>query len=110
MYKRHRFSLQIIQYAVWLYHRFNLSHRDIEDLISHEPTRVRERGMRKFKSMQQAQRFLNAHAAVYNLFNLGRHFVSAENYRYFRLRAFASWKKAVAMWNTGYLDFFDLAS
>ena len=36
--------------------------------LSHEPTRVRERGMRKFKSMHQAQRFLNAHAAVYNLF------------------------------------------
>jgi hypothetical protein len=43
--------------------------------------------MRKFKSVKQAQRFLGAHAAVYNLFNLGRHLVSAENYRYFRLRA-----------------------
>ncbi len=65
--------------------------------LSHEPTRVRERGMRKFKSMHQAQRFLGAHAAVYNLFNLGRHLVSAKNYRSFRLRAFASWDKAVAM-------------
>ena len=65
--------------------------------LSHQPTRVRERGMRKFKSMRQAQRFLGAHAAIYNLFNLGRHLVSAENYRYFRLRAFASWKKAVAV-------------
>ncbi len=64
--------------------------------LSHQPTRVRERGMRKFKSMKQAQRFLNTHAAVYNLFNLGRHFVSAETYRYFRLRSFASWKN-VAM-------------
>jgi len=61
---------------------------------SHEATRVRERGMRKFKSMKQAQRFLNAHAAVYNLFNLGRHLVSAETYRYFRLRSFASWENA----------------
>jgi len=61
--------------------------------LSHEPIRVRERGMRKFKSMHQAQRFLGAHAAVYNLFNLGRHLVSAENYRYFRQRAFASWGK-----------------
>jgi transposase-like protein len=34
---------------------------------SHEATRVRERGMRKFKSARQAQRFLNAHAAVSNL-------------------------------------------
>ncbi len=65
--------------------------------LSHQPTRVRERGMRKFKSVKQAQRFLNVHAAVYNLFNLGRHLVSAENYRYFRLRAFASWESSVAV-------------
>ena len=225
MYKRHRFPPEIIQHAVWLYYRFNLSHRDIEDLLavrgivvsyesvrlwcnkfgpkyarrlkrrhqgfgdtffidevfvkidgiqhylwravdqdgevvdvflqsrrdgkaakrffrrllkihrneprkivtdklrsygvahrelipetihntsqyannraelSHQPTRVRERGMRRFKSMQQAQRFLTVHAAVYNLFNLGRHHVSAKNYRFFRLRALASWNCAAA--------------
>jgi putative transposase len=33
-YKRHRFPPAIIRYAVWLYHRFNLSHRDIEDLLA----------------------------------------------------------------------------
>ena len=41
---------------------------------SHEATRVRERGMRKFKSVKQAQRFLGAHAAV---FNLGGHLIKA---------------------------------
>jgi putative transposase len=226
MYKRYRFPAEIIQYAVWLYHRFNLSHRDIEDLLaergiivsyesirlwsnkfgtkyaaklrrkhqgygdtffidevfvkiegkqhylwravdqdgevvdvflqkrrdgkaakrffnrllkrhqgeprkivtdklrsynvahrelipesihdtsqyannraelSHQATRLRERVMRRFKSVKQAQRFLNVHAAVYNLFNLGRHLVSAEIYRLLRLRAFASWKDAVAI-------------
>jgi putative transposase len=225
IYKRHRFPPEIIQYAVWLYHRFSLSHRDIEDLLaergisvsyesirlwcnkfgpkyarrlkknhqgygdtffidevfvkidgkqhylwravdqdgevvdvflqrrrdgnaakrffkrllkthrdeprkivtdklrsygvahrelipesihdtsqyannraelSHQPTRVRERVMRRFKSMRQAQRFLTVHAAVCNLFNLGRHFVSAKNYRFFRVRAFASWNRATA--------------
>ena len=65
--------------------------------LSHEPTRVRERGMRKFKSMDQAQRFLDVHAAVYNLFNLCRHLVSAKTYKLFRLRAFASWEKAAAI-------------
>jgi len=64
--------------------------------LSHQPTRVRERGMRRFKSMQQAQRFLTVHAAVYNLFNLGHHLVSAKNYRFFRMRAFASWNCAAA--------------
>jgi len=33
-YKRHRFPPDIILYAVWLYFRFNLSHRDIEDLLA----------------------------------------------------------------------------
>ena len=33
-YKRHRFPSEIISYAVWLYYRFNLSHRDIEDLLA----------------------------------------------------------------------------
>lgn len=34
LYKRHRFPSEIIQYAVWLYHRFNMNHRDIEDLFT----------------------------------------------------------------------------
>ena len=33
--------------------------------LSHQPTRVRERGMRRFKSIIQAQRFLDVHSAVY---------------------------------------------
>jgi hypothetical protein len=44
----------------------------------------------------QAQRFLGAHAAVSNLFNLGRHLVRAEHYRDLRMSAFAEWSKAVA--------------
>ena len=63
---------------------------------SHEATRVRERGMRRFKSMRQAQRFVTAHAAVQNLFNLGRHLVSARHYRDLRVRAFDDWSRAVA--------------
>jgi len=58
--------------------------------VSHPPTRVRKRGMRRFKSTQQAQRCLSAHAQVYNLFNLGRHLVSAMHYRLFRDHAFSS--------------------
>ena len=64
--------------------------------LSHQPTRVRERGMRRFKSTAQAQRFLTVHAAVYNLFNLGRHLVSAEHYRKLRIDAFERWTIAVA--------------
>jgi putative transposase len=67
--------------------------------LSHPPTRVRERGMRRFKSQNfqgQAQRFLGVNAAVYNLFNLGRHLTAARHYRELRQRAFASWAHAVA--------------
>jgi putative transposase len=63
---------------------------------SHEPTTVRERGMRRFKSVRQAQRFLGAHAAVYNLFNLGRHLVRTEHYRNLREGAFEEWDRSVA--------------
>ncbi len=59
--------------------------------VCHQPTRVRERVMHRFKSTQQAQRFLTVHAVVYNLFNFGRLLDSAKNYRVFRSRAFASW-------------------
>lgn len=63
--------------------------------LSHQPPRVRERGMRRFKSIAQAQRFLGVHSTVYNFLNLGRHLISAKNYRLFRVRAFASWINAV---------------
>jgi putative transposase len=63
--------------------------------LSHQPTRVRERGMRRFKSVGQAQLFLGVHSAIHNLFNLGRHLISANHYRSLRKRAFASWKSSV---------------
>lgn len=45
---------------------------------------------------RQARRFLSAHAASFNLFNLGRHLVGAEHYRNLRMSAFAEWSRAVA--------------
>ena len=33
-YKRHRFPPDVISHAVWLYFKFNLSHRDVEDLLA----------------------------------------------------------------------------
>lgn len=33
-YSRHRFPPEIIQRAVWLYFRFPLSYRDVEDLLA----------------------------------------------------------------------------
>ena len=34
LYRRHRLPSEIISHAVWLYHRFTLSFRDVEDLLA----------------------------------------------------------------------------
>jgi len=65
--------------------------------LSHQLTRVRERGMRKFKSVDLASLFLLVHKEVYNLFNLGRHALAARHYRDFRSRAFESLNQAVSV-------------
>jgi putative transposase len=33
-YKRHRFPPEVIRQAVWLYYRFTLSFRDVEELLA----------------------------------------------------------------------------
>jgi putative transposase len=60
--------------------------------VSHQPTRQRERQMRRFKSRSQAQRFLSLHGLVQNLFRFGRHLLRAGNARMFRARAFLMWR------------------
>lgn len=61
--------------------------------VSHQPTRQRERRMRRFKSRHHAQRFLVLHARVQNLFRYGRHLLRAANHRLFRARAFVVWSQ-----------------
>ncbi len=48
---------------------------------SHQPTRRRERQMKRFKSAGQAQRFLSAHDGINNLIHLRRHQVPATQYQ-----------------------------
>jgi putative transposase len=64
--------------------------------FSHQPTRQRERQMRRFRSVGQTQRFLAVHGVVQNLFRLGRHHLRAENYRFLRDRSFREWREATA--------------
>jgi putative transposase len=40
IYRRHRFPGEIIAHAVWLYHRFTLSYRDIEVLLAERGVQV----------------------------------------------------------------------
>ena len=58
---------------------------------SHQPTRRRERQMKRFKSPRQAQRFLSAHDQINNLFHLYRDHLPATEYRAVRAQAFAIW-------------------
>ena len=65
--------------------------------VSHQQTRQRERQMRRFKSRQQAQRFLTVHGVVHNLFRLGRHVLRSSNYRLLRTRSFTTWREVAAV-------------
>ena len=58
---------------------------------SHQPTRRRERIMKRFKSPGQAQRFLSSHDQVANLFPRRRDRETAASLRSSRTRAFTTW-------------------
>ena len=58
---------------------------------SHRPTRRRERQMQRFKSPEQAQDFLFAHAFIHGHFHPRRHLLTASTYRATRTEAFNVW-------------------
>jgi transposase-like protein len=64
---------------------------------SHQTVRRRERACLGFKNPGSTQRFLSAHAAVYNMFNVQRHLISRRTLRTFRSEAFAQWNTAVGV-------------
>ena len=61
--------------------------------VSHQPTRQKERQMRRFKSHRHAQRFLSAHFPINNLFRCRRHLISRAEYRVARHQAFQTWNE-----------------
>ena len=62
--------------------------------VSHEPIRQRERQMRGFKSVAQAQRFWSVHGIIQNLFRIGRHLLRSVNHRLLRSSSFLVWQEA----------------
>ena len=60
--------------------------------VSHQPTRQRERQMRRFKSAAHLQRFASVHGVVQNLFRVGRHLLKSVHHRRLRTRACVEWE------------------
>jgi putative transposase len=58
---------------------------------SHQPTRQRERAMKRFKSPGHAQRFLSAFSGISPHFRPGRHHLSATQYRQEMVARFRVW-------------------
>ncbi len=59
---------------------------------SHQPTRERERRMRRFKDPGHAQRFLAAYGPIASHFRPRRHRLTAAAYRETRAERFAAWR------------------
>jgi len=100
-YKRHCFPADIISYAVWLYYRFNLSHRNIEDLLAERGFIVSGGVIRlwciKFVA-KYVKRVKRRHRGYGDTFYIDEffHLVNAQHYRDLRTSAFGEWSRAVA--------------
>ena len=78
--------------GLWVEHR---QHKRLNNQAenSHQPTRRRERIMKRFKSPRQAQRFLSVHDQVANLFHIPYpESATADFRRASHERAFAVWR------------------
>ena len=64
---------------------------------AHQPTRIRERRMGRFRCPGSAQRFLWAFARISNLFRPGRHHLKAHEYRSILQDRFATWQQVVGL-------------
>ena len=89
-YKRHRFPPDIISYAVWLYFRFNLSHRDIEDLLAQRGIIVSYESIRlwciKF-GQRYARRLKRGHTGYGDTFYIDEVFVKINGKQHYLWRA-----------------------
>jgi putative transposase len=64
---------------------------------SHQPTRERERRMRRFKSPGHAQRFLAVHGVIASHFRPGRHRLRAAVYREQMAQRFQTWQTVTGL-------------
>jgi putative transposase len=52
--------------------------------------------MAKFRSVKSLQKFVSAHAAIYNYFNQGRHLNPRDDFKKNRATALAEWRQLAA--------------
>jgi putative transposase len=62
---------------------------------SHQPTRLREKVIRRFKSAGHAQRFLSVFGIIMSYFRPGRHLCTAGVYQEMMKHRFAAWEQVV---------------
>ena len=68
----------------------------VTDKLAHQPTRQRERAMKRFKSSRHAQRFLSAFSGISAHFRPRRHLLSATEWRTEMADRFAVWRQVTA--------------
>ena len=59
LYKGHRFPPEIIRYCVWLYYRFSLSYRDVEEIMAERGVKLTYETVRKW-CLKFGQSYANA--------------------------------------------------
>jgi putative transposase len=64
---------------------------------SHQPTRLREKVMRRFKSAGHAQHFLSVFGIITSYFRVGRHLYRASSYRAVMKSRFVVWQEVVCI-------------
>ena len=78
-YRRHRFPVEIIQHAVWLYFRFPLSFRDVEDMLAERGIDVSYETVRRWSvkfDLAYARRLRRSHPPADVRWHLDEMFVS----------------------------------
>jgi len=64
---------------------------------SHEPPRLREKVMRRFKSAEHAQRFLSTFGLISSHFRVGRHLYAANGNRATMRARFTLWEEVIGV-------------
>jgi putative transposase len=89
-YSRHRFPAEVIQHAVWLYFRFPLSFRDVEDLLAQRSIDVSYETVRRWSvkfGLAYARTLRKTHSRADTRWHLDEVFISIKGKSMYLWRA-----------------------